>query len=382
MFLILKNQGEIKMKKRWLISFAIGAVIILLFFLVRYEREPAQGQYRIGVTLDLTGTFALYGQWADQGIEIARNELKEKGKNVDLMIEDCQSESKAAVSALQKLININNVKVVIGSNTSSSAIMAMAPIAEKNKIILFVTTASSPSIADAGDFIFRNRLSGDKEVETVVKAAKDRGITRISFTTINNQAGQAYASFFQKSASSHGLNIVTKQWIDPTETNLNTYAAKLKNAGTKAIFYAGPVKTGAILMKNCAEIGYRPLWLSISPMRSQELFKLAGDVAEGLLIATEFPDTSSQQYKLFNQIYVKKYNAEPTTFSVNAYDAVKFLVTAIDSAGYNPVKIKNFLYRHTFSGAGGRFKFNNKGEAVRKVYLMQVKGGKFILVKN
>ena len=369
------------MKKRWLVFFAIGAVIILLIFLIRYEREPA-GQSIIGVTLDLTGKFALYGQWADQGIEIARNELKEKGKNVDLMIEDCQSESNAAVSALQKLININKIKVVIGSNTSSSAIMAMAPIVDKNKIILFVTTASSPSIADAGDFIFRNRLSGDKEVETVVKAAKDRGITQISFATINNQAGQAYAVFFQKSASSHGLNIVTKEWIDPTETNLNTYAAKLKNAGTKAVFYAGPVKTGAILMKNCAEIGYRPLWFSISPMRSQELFKLAGDVAEGLLIATEFPDTSSRKYKIFNQIYVKKYNAEPTTFSVNAYDAVKFLVTAIDSVGYNPVKIKNFLYKHTFSGAGGKFVFDKKGEAVRKVYLMQVKSGKFILVKN
>jgi len=364
-----------------LIETAVLTLLIILSFFTFNCEKKSNEQIDIGVIADLSGNLSVYGQWNKRGIDVAYEKLNNKS-NYNLIIEDSRSDTKTAVSAIQKLINVDKVKIIIAANASSSHIMAMSPISEKNKTILFVTTASSPSIADAGNYIFRNRLSGDKEIEAVVFYAKENGIDNISFVTLNNEAGQSYAKFFQNSADTNKITVPLKSWINLEERNMQIHSTKLKSINTPAVFYAGPINIGASLLKSCAEIGYSPQWFSISAMRSDELFELAGNASENLILATEYPDTSSQKYKNFSVIYKNKYNEQPNIFSVNSYDALNFIASAVNSVGYNPEKIKEFFYSKKFSGAGGEIEFDVKGDPLRKIYLIKVLNQKFVLLSN
>ncbi|TKJ41163.1 hypothetical protein CEE37_05715 [candidate division LCP-89 bacterium B3_LCP] len=96
------------------------------------------------------------------GLAISLEEVNEaggvKGKDIELIYEDSQSDPAKAVSALNKLISTENVSVVIG-DIASSSVLAMAPIAEKSKVVLLSPGASNPDISEAGDYIFRKRHS-------------------------------------------------------------------------------------------------------------------------------------------------------------------------------------------------------------------------------
>ena len=136
-----------------------------------------ENKIKIGAIFDLTGSLSYMGKWSQQGAELAVEEINSsggiKGKKVQLSIEDGTSNASTSVSAFEKLINTDKLSVVIGFN-SSSEVLACAPIANEKKKIIFSTGGASPAITQAGDYIFRNRLSGQIEVIEMAKIAFDK----------------------------------------------------------------------------------------------------------------------------------------------------------------------------------------------------------------
>ena len=72
-----------------------------------------------------------------------------------MIYEDGLCDGKGATNAVQKLINIDGVKIIIGGVCSGETLGA-APLAESSKVILFSPGSGSPDITNAGDYIFRN----------------------------------------------------------------------------------------------------------------------------------------------------------------------------------------------------------------------------------
>ncbi len=131
------------------------------------SKKPETKEIKIGAVLPLTGSEGIWGENAKMGIEIALAEINSsggvKGKSVRLIYEDSQSLPSNAVSALQKLISTDKVCVVIG-DIASSSVLAMAPIVEKEHVVLLSPGASNPDISKSGDYIFRNWQSDALEI--------------------------------------------------------------------------------------------------------------------------------------------------------------------------------------------------------------------------
>ena len=87
-------------------------------------------------------------RWVTRGIN---------GKQVEVIAEDGACNAKSGVLAIQKLINQDKVKIIMGAGCSSETLGA-APIAEENKIILISWGSSSPDITKSGDYIFRFQI--------------------------------------------------------------------------------------------------------------------------------------------------------------------------------------------------------------------------------
>ena len=73
---------------------------------------------------------------------------------IDLIIEDGKCSGKDATSAVQKLINIDQVKLILGGQCSGETIAA-AKVAQPAWVVMLSAVSSNPVISEIGDNIFR-----------------------------------------------------------------------------------------------------------------------------------------------------------------------------------------------------------------------------------
>ncbi len=148
------------MTKKQLIIGAAIVIVLAAFACACLDKQPTESEeIKIGAVLPLTGDGAKYGQSAKSGLDLAVEEINAnggiKGKFINVIYEDTKMEPKEGTSAVLKLLTIEKVPAIIGA-MASSVTLAIAPIAEENKVVLLSPVSSSPLITDAGDYIFRN----------------------------------------------------------------------------------------------------------------------------------------------------------------------------------------------------------------------------------
>ena len=73
-------------------------------------------------------------------------------------MEDSKCSAQDAITAYNKLTDVDGVKIILGTSCSG-AMLGAAPLAEADGVILFSGLATSPDIANAGDYIFRTSMN-------------------------------------------------------------------------------------------------------------------------------------------------------------------------------------------------------------------------------
>ncbi len=356
-------------------------LFLSLFLLINCSKETERIQ--IGAILDLTGPIAPYGQWSKNGLELAIQEIDQRvsgiGKRIELLIEDGKSEPATAVSSFKKLIDIDKVQVVV-ITTGSSSVLAIAPIAEAKKVILFTPAASSPDITNAGDYIFRNRLSGTFEVEEMARVAYNQlhiDITGILY--VNNDFGLSYKDIFLNMFNIMGGNITLVNNYEQGETDYRTNLLKIKNAvNINSIYLIGYAEECGRILKQSKEYGLDILWLSTIGIESEEVINIAGNAANGVIYTAPTYDYSDPSKKDFEKKYFEKYKEHSNLYAANSYDALMIIWSAIELVGYDSKKIKDYIYSvKNYPGVGGITTFDKNGDVIKPIKIKTIRGGKF-----
>ncbi len=361
----------------------IIAVIVIGGIWYEANRKPAEkGVIKIGVILPLTGNAATYGVSAKEGIDLALEELNVAQKRkLELVYEDDQCDPEKAVSAAQKLINIDNVKIIIG-HICSSAALAVAPIAEKNKVILFSPGASTPEYKNAGDYIFRNRQDISNEVIKTAEIVRNFKADKIAIIYINNDYGLASRKVFSEKFKKLGGDVIAEENYQPDSTDFRTQLIKIKKVKPNGIFLAGQIKDSAMVIKQASELGIKTQFFSTIGVEGKELIEIAGPAAEDIIYTSPFFDVKSNETVVKNFIdkFKQKYKKEPTyVFAANAYDALMILNLIIKKCGDNTDCIKNELYKiRDYPGVSGKTTFDEYGEVDKPLMIKTVKNGQFV----
>ncbi|MBM4028797.1 MAG: hypothetical protein FJ280_25895, partial [Planctomycetes bacterium] len=125
-------------------------ILLTLLLLTGCKRRDDQAVV-IGVVAPLTGDGATYGASMRRGFDLAF----QHEPSVRLIYEDSKFSPREGVSAINKLISADKVQVVLGE-AASGVTLAMAPVAERNRVILFSSISTSDNLRTAGQYIFRN----------------------------------------------------------------------------------------------------------------------------------------------------------------------------------------------------------------------------------
>jgi branched-chain amino acid transport system substrate-binding protein len=135
--------------------------------------------------------------------------------------------------------------------------------------------------------------------------------------------------------------------------------------------------TGGPLMKQGRELGMKAVFSFGDGACTDEMTKLAGAAAEGLLCSQAGlpPQAASKE---FLEAYKKKFNVDPILYAPFTYDAAKMIIAAMQKANStDPAKYLPELAKLEHTGATGKIAFDDKGDRKdAEMTIFTMKGGK------
>jgi len=195
--------------KKYLVPIIV-VIIIIILVVIFYKPQP-EDIIKIGIIGPLTGNAGEYGQNIKNALGMALEEINKtggvKGRKLQLIYEDSACEPAKGVTAIQKLINVDEISIVIDMACSSVA-LAEAPIAETSKVLLMLSTASNYKIKDAGEYIFRvfpsDAFQGKELAEFIISS----NYKKVAVIYINNDYGFGLQKVFSEEFKQLGGKIV------------------------------------------------------------------------------------------------------------------------------------------------------------------------------
>jgi branched-chain amino acid transport system substrate-binding protein len=336
-------------------------------------------EIKIGVILPQTGKTAYIGEWASQGIELARKELEGKGKNIKIIYENDACDPKSTVNAMNKLVQVDNVKVIIGPECSSS-VLAAAPIAEKEKVIIFSNVATSSKITDSGEYVFRNRESDALHGKEMADFAFNKlGKRKAGILYLNLDNGIGFEEAFKKRFTELGGEIVAEESYELSDPDFKTQLTKIKKSNPDVLYFAGQRVENAVV--EARELGMKQQILGPSTIENKAFLEVVGNAGEGIIYTNFNPDAES--IKDYQESYKEAYNKTSEAYAANSYDALMILTGAIELCSDDTVCIKDYLYKiQDYNGVSGSFSIDKNGDANREIMFKTVKGGEFVNYEN
>ncbi len=347
------------------------------------SQQTTQEPIKLGVALPTTGDWSTGGEPAQKGILLALDEINAQGgingRKLELVVEDTHSKVPDAVTAVQKLINVDKVPAIIAGALSAEAV-GVAPVAQQAHIVLLSPLALTSSVEQTGEWVFKLRESPRAHAEKTLAEMNKRGYKQIAVLNQKYEACDDLQNWMSKSYGKYGITVLAQESFEGAATDVRTQIAKLQQTNPDAWYVCALYSQTGLVLKQAKELGFQKQAFGIVAAESKKLFDVAGDAAEGLIFAsTKF---SCDQAKEFCAAYKQKYGAEPNDYrAAFGYDSLKLLAEAIKRKDATPLGIQQGLLSvQNYAGATGLTSFDADGNAQKEVVVKQVQNGTFVVI--
>ncbi|MBI1383388.1 MAG: ABC transporter substrate-binding protein [Rhizobiales bacterium] len=379
------------MRKSVLLASALAAMMLA-------GPAKAEDTIKIGVTQPLTGAFAASGNYVADGARLAAEEINANGgvlgKKIELIIEDNKSNPTEAVATAEKLIVSNGVQVMMGA-WSSTLTLAVMPKLMEYQIPMLVETSSSGKITTSGNpYIFRISPTSEMEAQAFTPLVASLGIKKAAFLSTNNDFGLGAADKFAAMLQSQGVEVVTRETMDPKATEFSAQLGTIKASGADTVFVTTAVEQITLILRQAKDLQLTARIITTGGSNSpDQLIAQAGAAAEGshhlVFFTPWFPDAVANPDVA--KTFVARWNAKGhkiggLTEGFRGWDGIHTIVAAISAAGKVEAEaIRAALWGVTVKGINGNIAFIKQGPAgqesaqnVPSVYLVKIEGGKVV----
>jgi len=210
----------------------IGIVVVLVLVVVSLaflqKSRVNASDIKIGVITDLTGPAAYWGESTRVGAEIAKKELEAEGYKVSLTFEDYQLDAAKALTAAQKLVNVDNVDAIY-AEFNPAAISVGSFLKDKNTLLIYDAAPTSP--LKENNNAYKTYLDYQVGCKEIAQRLKNQGVVTIGVLKGNWEPGElclaGVKEVFSDKTISEAYNL--------GDTDFRTQVLKLKNAGVGAI---------------------------------------------------------------------------------------------------------------------------------------------------
>ena len=360
---------------------------IFLFFLlvsvafINLGCDNSSEGITIGVIMPQTGVLSEPGKNMLEGIQLAvyeyNNICNNPRQKIKLIVEDSRSNSKDGVSALNKLIHQDKVKLVIG-DLSSDVFLACAPIAERNKVVMISPGASNPAVRNAGDYIFRDYLSDEFDGTIMANYLFFRMSGRkVALVNVNSDYGIGVVNAFEKEYTRLGGSVIFKGSFLPGTTDFKSMVIKIKKASPDVVYLVGnPAENGYFIRQLRNNKIYLPITGNLA-FENNDFITVAKGTFDSIIYSTAAYDLTdeSQVVQSFLRAYIKCYNKTPNMEAGLGYDVVNIIIHCLRETEFRVDMVKDKMYTvKDFPGVTGNTTFDKYGDVMKDIYIKRMAG--------
>ncbi|MBI3032187.1 ABC transporter substrate-binding protein [Candidatus Woesearchaeota archaeon] len=369
------------MKRLPIIALALS---VMLIFLLSCSANTEQNQepIKIGFVGPLTEEIASWGLNALAGAQLAVNEINNaggiNGRKVELIVEDdkCKQDS---VNAITKLISVDKVVGIIGPICSSAAAPAM-PIAQQYGVPTITPTASAPELTKIGEYIFRvypsDSAQGVYAADFIFGKLQKK---KVALIYVQNAWGEGLQQVFSKRFMELDGDVVYQAGVSQDEKDFKTELLKVKNSGADVLYFPVYPTNAVAAFKQMKEIKFDIQVVGGDVLDSDEVIK--SGYADNVIFTVPdvlFPEEFKQRVK---QVQLQGYQPFEVSFvSALGYDAGNVMLSAIEQAGDDKVKIQQALEHTLIEGVSSKIiSFDDIGDLKNPQFKVKViKGDKAV----
>lgn len=375
-----------KTSRIYLWLFIVIVIAIGVYYFV--SKQPSKPlSIKIGALFALTGDGADWGQDEAEATQLAIEEANKvggiNGKKIELILEDGPAEDvNTSVTAFQKLINVHKVPIILGPTWDDVA-AALAPLADRNKVVVLAPDASSGIERDKlYDYFFSVFAPEKSEMQSLVEFLKNKGVKMVATVYNLDPFSKQWRDTFAEIAKEQNLEIAMDFPVsDPEAKDFRTLIARLKDSNVDAVYIEFTSQdTKGPFMRQAKELKLDSVIVSSSTSDTQSLLDNYGQYMDGFYIASAKETEAAEE--LLKQFEIRFGHPARSPAVPYAYDAAKILVEVLKQGAQTGEQIKDFLYQiKDFKGVtASSLSFDKNGRIVwpSEVYEIKVvKAGHF-----
>jgi branched-chain amino acid transport system substrate-binding protein len=328
------------------------------------------GKVKIGIIAGIAGTFAPNGVPYWNGINLARENLRDKGViDYEFDLIDTNSDP-AEQTAAYRTFASRGIKIVLSSDASTATIAA-TPVAQANNILV-IAEATADGVTAAGNWIWQGPIQTQPVLGAgLMSSAKTLGYTKAAIMMDNNAYGQGTLKYLQAGATANGVTIVGQQTVDPAGTDFTVQLNAVKAMNPDVILAAMGVPGIALLIKQARTA----TGLTVPIMGPNGLVNPSSTLTAGASLAGTYavcdfvPMYDDSLAGKFTAAFKEKYNLVPGALSAAGYDQLHLLTAAIEMAGGagDNAKVRDALAKISIDGVTGtKLRFDGTSRSIIK----------------
>lgn len=366
-------------KRDGFVFIGVFIVIIAIIYIAYYFTSARDsGVIKIGFIGALSDNSPTYGVAAKQAIELAVEEINQSGgihgRQLEVIYKDGECEGPPALAATEKLVYEDNVLAIVGG-TCSGAVLSVRHISERENVIIFSSSASSPELSNIGEYVFRNVPSDTLSGALLANMTYNVDIQPIIISEDTDDA-RALASVYKREYVKLGGQKPLSIIFSHNTTDFYPVVQQVLVASSSVVVVNPQYEDhGGMLIRQLRESGYAgKIYATTNIIGSSGISEAAG-YADGIEIAG-LPDLDVNNPKAasFKEAFINRYGSmEYQYFTGAAYDSLYIIADALRQSKPSRESIYIYLKNlRSYSGVIGTYGFDKNGDMTGVYYVKKI----------
>jgi branched-chain amino acid transport system substrate-binding protein len=349
--------------------------------------------FKMGVVSPLTGAGAASGAVQANAVKMAVNEINEAGGingvlPIELFSEDDEGNPAKSVTVTQKLVNQEGIYAMIGA-LNSSCTLANMEVTKAAGVPQITPSSSNAKIVEQGNpFIFRMTATDSTHAKSLLKYAQEAmKATKVAMIYESSDFGTGAFNLVSSMIADYGLTMVDSEVYNSGESDFSVYLTKIQQAAPDVIILWGYYTEAALICKQVKQYGIE-IPIIGTGYNSPALVELGGESVNGLMFTTAFTSANPDPVvQAFDKKYTELFKASYDQNAPQAYDAVYVIADAVtrcmnDGKDWSDGEVlRGYIASTQYQGVSGLTSFDDRGEMVKTLMVVQIVDGKHTIVE-
>jgi branched-chain amino acid transport system substrate-binding protein len=361
--------------------FTVKALLFILTALVLTgcsEKAGDTKSFKVGAALALTGPQADFGLKVKQGLDLSADAINKAAgyQKVQIKYEDTLSTPKDGLTAYNKLIEIDGTKFVFGSGSYFAN--AIGPVADSKDGLFFAVGTSLPRITEGRQHVLRYSYTVDISAKVVAEYAAKK-YKSIAVLAVEEEYGRIASDIFKKIFEAPDRRISFHGTFRVTDSEVRTIVQKALQSSPDALFVPGYGPGMVAVLRQARELKPNMAILGDVALANSSIIKAAGQAAEDAVVPAMLLDGGiplDAEAKTFLDSYVQRFSKNPDMWTTGAYEALRLLMTAIDSTDGSVDSVRRYIIeKQPHRSFAGPVAYTATGESLIPMTLFRIHNG-------